>query len=151
MKKLFLDIDGVLNTEKYLRMQAQRCGYKDKSTLQYNFDPIALGNLKQIIEATNANMVISSTWKLNKDNCDNSKEWTELVINLDSVGISDKIFGITPTICNTESFHVRWMEIKQWLQDNNDKDIENFVIIDDEWDMGEYTKQILLGAGVTVG
>jgi hypothetical protein len=140
MKVIFLDIDGVLNTERYLRVQAQKCGYKDQATMQYNFDPVALDNLKEIIEVTNANIVISSTWRLQKDSSEASREWKELIRNFDSIGVSSRIIGVTPTIKNTESLNARWMEIKQWLQDNTDINIEKFVIIDDEWDMGEYTK-----------
>lgn len=139
MKILFLDIDGVLNTERYLRIQAQKLGYRDDFTMQYNFDPVALNNLKEIMEITNAKIVISSTWRINKDNSNNPKEWDELIRNLDTVGIKDRIIDITPTVTNSRGLNIRWMEIKQWLHENKNMDIEGFVIIDDEWDMGEYT------------
>lgn len=140
MKIIFLDIDGVLNTERYLRVQVQKFGYKDLATMQYNFDPVALNNLKEIIETINANIVISSTWRLNRDNNESSKEWSELIRNLDSVGIGDKVIGITPIVTDSKNMPVRWLEIKRWLQENTDINIEEFIIIDDEWEMGEYTE-----------
>lgn len=139
MKVVFLDIDGVLNTERYLRIQAQKNEHMDQASMQYNFDPIALKNLKEIIEITNASIVISSTWRFKKDNIEDPKEWTELMRNLESIGINDKVIGVTPTTIKSEYLSVRWMEIKQWLLENKEKNVEKFVIIDDEWDMGEYT------------
>ena len=64
MKKiLFLDIDGVLVTER-----GQQSQLAVKGTLRDDygalFDPLSVGCLKQIIDATDAEIVISSTWKM---------------------------------------------------------------------------------------
>lgn len=54
MKVIFLDVDGVLNSEKDL-LEA-----KGKSEL---FDrPLAL--LKELVESTKAKIVVSSTWRI---------------------------------------------------------------------------------------
>ena len=61
-KVLFLDIDGVLNTER----QHDRCvneGIAPVDNFGYAFDPIAVINLKKIIDDTGAGIVISSSWK----------------------------------------------------------------------------------------
>lgn len=62
-KIIFLDIDGVLNTER----QHDRCvneGITPVDGFGYAFDPIAVANLKRIVEETGADIVISSSWKL---------------------------------------------------------------------------------------
>jgi hypothetical protein len=59
---IFLDFDGVLNTEQY---QAQLAvdGKPKKDAWGPLFDPRAVGNLRKIIEATGAAIVISSSWR----------------------------------------------------------------------------------------
>lgn len=59
---IFLDFDGVLNTEKYY------CELKSKdlpSDDKYGqlFDPEAVANLRKIIDATDARIVVSSSWR----------------------------------------------------------------------------------------
>ncbi len=59
---IFLDFDGVLNTEKYY------CELKNKelpSNDKYGqlFDPKAVANLRKIIDATEARIVVSSSWR----------------------------------------------------------------------------------------
>ena len=54
MKKIiFLDIDGVLNSETY-----------DKNRTAGAIDPECAKRLNRIIKETNADIVISSSWKL---------------------------------------------------------------------------------------
>ena len=62
MKKiLFLDIDGVLNTQRWHKKMVE--GHAPKDSFGYDFDPEAVANLCRIIEATGAEIVISSSWK----------------------------------------------------------------------------------------
>ena len=135
---IFLDIDGVLSTERYMRVQALRSG---KSTndyeFQFNFDPIATDNLKEIVACTNANIVISSTWRIKRTN--NSILWDELLNNMTKLGLKERIIGTTPIIFKDKRSNNRAIEIQQWLLDNKERDIKRFVIIDDTWDMGEYS------------
>ena len=59
---IFLDFDGVLNTEQY---QA-RLAVESKPTKDAwgpLFDPRAVANLQKIVEATDARIVISSSWR----------------------------------------------------------------------------------------
>ena len=61
-KSLFLDIDGVLNTERdheCCRMN----GMEDSDDYGYLFDPMAVKNLARIVNETGADIVISSSWK----------------------------------------------------------------------------------------
>ena len=56
---IFLDFDGVLNTERYLARLAID-GKPDKDAWGPWFDPRAVTNLRTIIDATGAAIVISS-------------------------------------------------------------------------------------------
>lgn len=63
MKFLFLDIDGVLNTGCYqdLLMKSGQDIIDEEGAL---FDPIAIENLKYIVEKTSAKIVLTSTWRM---------------------------------------------------------------------------------------
>ena len=63
MKKIiFLDFDGVLNTEHYQGLlQYQGKSWQDKYGAF--FDPNAVKQLKRIIDATGADIVVESSWK----------------------------------------------------------------------------------------
>ena len=59
---IFLDFDGVLNTERHFaELKGQGQPFKDK----YGplFDPEAVENMKKIIDATGAQIVASSSWR----------------------------------------------------------------------------------------
>ena len=55
MKIIFLDIDGVLNSKAY---DSKRDWNK-----QTNIDETRLPLIKQIVEATDAKIVLTSTWR----------------------------------------------------------------------------------------
>lgn len=59
---IFLDFDGVLNTEQY---QAQLAidGKPTKDAWGPLFDPRAVANLRKILDATSVGIVISSSWR----------------------------------------------------------------------------------------
>ena len=59
---IFLDFDGVLNTERhYAELKAQGLPYEDK--YGHLFDPESVANLQKIIDATDAHIVVSSSWR----------------------------------------------------------------------------------------
>lgn len=64
MKKiLFLDFDGVLVTDRYWEELVDTGGpLRDSHGAQ--FDPICIENLRRIIDATGADIVAISTWKM---------------------------------------------------------------------------------------
>lgn len=132
MRIIFLDIDGVLNTDRAVKLQTLY--NSDRIT----FDADALKNLKELVEETNAYLVISSTWRIHYGT--DSRLWKELMSNFKEYGIEDRIIDITPVLSEKLNTSVRWKEIETWLVNNKDKEIESFVIIDDEWEMGSYTK-----------
>ena len=129
-KVIFLDIDGVLNTNWWYT-QMDRNTPKDK--YGYAFDPKAVANLKRIVEETGADIVISSSWK-----CLGLTQMEEMWNDRNLPG---KIIGITPNsvsdelllhadIDSMELFHIRGEEIKEWLTKHG-KRVSNYAIIDD--------------------
>lgn len=129
---IFLDIDGVLNTPRFQMIQINNFEC-DAYESQFNFDPICMKNLKELINKTDAYIVISSTWRYDSD----PRYMSEIVNNLKLYGITDRIIGVTPDLSQQyNSRLIRGHEIQQWIQDNKNKYIiDKFVIIDDDNDM----------------
>ena len=118
-KIIFLDIDGVLNTEHYQGLlQYQGKPWQD----EYGafFDPKAVKQLKRIIDATDADIVVESSWKYL--GLDAMKELWE-VRNLPGT-----IIDITPSLLGKN----KGVEIASWLSKYAKQDIR-YVIIDDEY------------------
>ncbi len=108
MKIIFLDIDGVLNVYGTGRDEFG-------STFHKHFED----NLKSIVDATNAKIVISSTWRMNG--------LSEMKRMWEMRDIPGQVIDITP-VMNTD----RGEEISEWLRNNN---VDNYVILDDDSDM----------------
>ena len=130
MKVLFLDIDGVLNSEVFYTKKSQWERYKraedsgytrDERRALANIDKRAVSLLNYIVENTDAEIVISSTWRSDFN----------LPYIMRFVGLKRPYYGITPY---DKSRH-RGTEIQTWLDDygNNVK----YVILDDDSDMLE--------------
>ena len=118
MKKiLFLDFDGVLVTDK-CQMQL----WETKGTLRDEhgvlFDPECVKCLKEIIDATDADIVVSSTWKMDMGLEGILRMWSDR-------GLPGKVIGVTPDI---DPIH-RGDEIAAWLDSYGDDC--SFAIIDD--------------------
>jgi len=132
MNIIFLDIDGVLNTHNHLVKQVEQDGINSYQA-QFNFCPESLTNLKQIVEETNAKIVVSSTWRISYRCAYDDpyrKFWKAIMKNLTSIGMHKRVIGITPSLKDTR---IRGEEIKAWMKDHS---VDNFVIIDDDSDMG---------------
>lgn len=129
MNYLFLDIDGVLNTGRYSDYLVGN-GLCETDADGYLFDPEAVQNLEHIIDATDAKIIITSTWRLDGD-------MQALWRNRDIAG---EVIGITPTLLREKGvgkfrcwFGDRGMEIDKWLQDNATAPYK-YAILDDEDD-----------------
>ncbi len=59
---IFLDFDGVLNTEKYY-CELKSKGLPSDDKYGQLFDPEAVSNLRKIIDVTGARIVVSSSWR----------------------------------------------------------------------------------------
>lgn len=113
-KIIFLDIDGVLN------VLSQE--FDDYGQL---FNPIFVKNLADIIEKTNAKLVISSTWRFSG---------REFIMNMWRYrNLPGEVIDVTPDLGFNDNI-VRGDEIKAWLDKNIDM-VETYCIIDDDEDM----------------
>ena len=127
---IFLDIDGVLNTERW-HSQAIRGELKDE--YGYRFDPIAVENLSRIIEETGAAIVISSSWKC-MGLATMQKMWKDRqlpgkVIDTTPNSVSDE-FLLNVDLNDMDLLSIRGQEIKDWLMTKGGSDC-NYVIFDD--------------------
>lgn len=141
MKIIFLDVDGVLNSEKDLLNNSGDSEIFDR--------PLNL--LKKLVDSTNAKIVISSSWRIGcarsgKESFYGEQLFSVLEKRLSDVGL--KVFDITPII--NEPFVKRGDEIRKWLNDTK-YDIKNFVILDDENDMCEFTSTNLVQTSMETG
>ena len=127
MKLIFLDIDGVLNCAASFTRRGN----------SFPIDDDKVDLLAQIVEATGAEIVLSSTWRSDFDDDMNiiykRSGAPKLVEKLKARGL--KLFGRTPNL-PTE----RGTEIKVWLLEHEDLNIESICILDDDVDMGKLGK-----------
>lgn len=126
MKVIFLDVDGVLNSEPYFDTIPREL----KNVFCENeICKIYVQQLKRIIDKTNAKIVLCSTWRVGKKN--NHPLYLYLVEKLAEFNM--EIYDITEKIDCDRPF-----EIKKYLNKHND--IENFVIVEDDFKKEEYEK-----------
>lgn len=123
---IFLDIDGVLNPKWWN-------GQKPSDKYGVLFDYRAIACLGEIIAKTDAELVISSSWK--------DMGLAELKNMWRDRNLPGKIIGITPDYMSDEMLlnpelselnylYNRGCEIEGWLAQHRD-DVSRYVIIDD--------------------
>lgn len=124
IKIIFVDVDGVFNSETYYRKRAE-----DGDVRPYplsEFDPEAVKQYMRIIQETGANTVISSSWR-------HTDGLRSILKNVGFRG-SPLDFEITPYLGT-----IRGLEIKKYMEGYLDKhpdeEIESYCIIDDDIDM----------------
>ncbi len=134
MKVIFLDFDGVVNSEEYSRLR-RIAGHGEPGSFLYResdeIDPIAVARLNRIIEATGAKVCISSTWRI-------LHKIGELAGFLRTAGFAGEVIGMTPRQSGPSPR--RGNEIAQWIESHNARpmrhgSVEAFVILDDDADM----------------
>ena len=138
---LFLDFDGVLNTERHFaELNGKGLPFKDK----YGplFDPEAVENLKKIIDVTDAQIVASSSWRYIGLE-DLQRMWYERDLPGKVVGVTplhtddDKLLETDLSQLNVITADMfcssRGNEIKAYFEEVLDVDIETqrYVILDD--------------------
>ena len=133
MKVIFLDVDGVLNSE----VSREHDMEKFDNWMEREVSEIHVNNLKKIVEATGAKIVLSSSWRFDHPKATGR----ELIVDplmrvldrkLKAVGLD--IIDVTPDLHGK----IRGLEIQDWL--NKHSDVEGFVILDDDTDMTEEQK-----------
>lgn len=114
---IFLDFDGVMVTDKnQAQLMATNSPLRDEYGAQ--FDPVCVENLRRIIDATGADIVVTSTWKMERGLDGMQRMW-------DARDLPGKVIGVTPDI---DPIH-RGEEIQAWLDAN--QGTVRYAIIDD--------------------
>ena len=141
MKIIFLDIDGVLNnfqTFREIQLEFQLTGIR---RVAIDMDKVLL--LKEIVENTGAKLVLSSGWrkygKMKKDRLvTKNQNLFDIVTTLENSGLN--IYDITPKVRNEN----RELEIRKWLDEHKDLNIESFIVIDDEdFDLSGFSNELV--------
>ena len=154
MKVIFLDIDGVLNSQDWYVYRRDNVAMDSIQSQYpfYEFDPRAVERLNRIVAETGAKIVVSSSWR--------SGETVESLQKLlDSVGFKGEVIGLTPHLwCqkpyeDMDGYRVpRGCEIDWWLDNHGDfqrinwskeeqikyvqsAKVKNYIILDDDSDM----------------
>lgn len=114
MKVLFLDIDGVVNSEETFR--------KDPNAF-FPIDPYLAFLVGKIVLETDCVVVLSSSWRHHDESVDHIEK--KIV----------KIFDRTPSLPRGEDAEYcgRGKEIKAWMDEHDG--IEKYAILDDDPDM----------------
>lgn len=145
MKVLFLDIDGVLNSENWFAYRIY-CVKNNMVNILMNFvdtddrnikhkltmlDDRAITNLNRIVEETGCKVVLSSSWR---SSIESENIFTQNLLKLK--GFKYEIYDVTPRLWFSDFSIRRGEEIKFWLDKESEKhEIESFVILDDDSDM----------------
>jgi hypothetical protein len=126
-KIIFLDIDGVLATDKEFMMSRSKFWGKFKEAeemkIPYPFNPKCVKILNEILIETDADIVLSSDWKYH---------WG--IGGLDGVFKFNKVIKSPIDITIKEDVSMSWIEknrayqIGKYVQDFN---LTNYVVIDD--------------------
>ena len=118
MKVIFLDVDGVLNSQQLF----EKC--EDDQLISVDEDNIK--NLKTIVDATGAKIVLSSSWRYGwAEHSDAVQDWCQILVDI-LAKYDLKIIDKTEYLSSGR----REDEIKDWL-DKCEEKIEGFVILDD--------------------
>lgn len=143
IKVIFLDFDGVLNNNVWIR---ERCAAGDQHLILTDVMPEHVSLLNQIIERSGAKVVISSSWRHHYGLFDNFSRTgrdsgDSLKAILERAGFKGELIGRTPDGWPGIRFseqRLRGKEIQAWLDEWHSMGkprVEAFVILDDSDDM----------------
>lgn len=125
MKIIFLDIDGVLNSQ-FMHTD------KDDEIIKTPGGPLSKRCIEQansLVSETGAKVVLSSTWRTDEG----------IEAYLAEAGLNAEIIGKTPVL--KDRFSLRGNEIHAWIVQNKEligkeyHEYHSFVILDDDSDM----------------
>ena len=125
-KIIFLDIDGVLSP---------RWWNSDKQSDNYGclFDAKAVANLAKIVEETDAEIVISSSWKdmglVELQNMWRDRDLPGKIVDITPDYMSDELL-LKEDSADMDYLYERGSEIQGWVLLHGD-DVSRYVIIDD--------------------
>ncbi len=141
---IFLDVDGVLNNRELFRSLKNQAFPRNHA-----IDPALVARLNEIVAATGADCVLSSSWRYGFDAPD-----FEAVLR--GFGFVGRVVDRTPravaapgSASGILAARIRGDEIQEWLDIN--PGVTAFVILDDESDMGHLVDKLVkteFGAGL---
>lgn len=138
MKVIFLDVDGVLNNKLFFKKR--RIILKENKGIYIpRLDDKNFIALKTLVERTNAKIILSSYWRYyfdknlmpNNNGLHNHGQDLTLKLRKHNLSLKDK------TSTDLTRFQKRGDIIKEYLHTH--EDIDNFVILDDDNIMKEFT------------
>lgn len=128
MKIIFLDVDGVLNSNSFAESMFETEGVRVFH--EDILDKRCIVRLKTIVSRTGAEIVLSSTWR-------RIPEAREHLCNqLAEFGLT--IHSDTPCMGRK-----RGDDISEWFIRHRDLDIESYIILDDDSDMGIHMSHLV--------
>lgn len=130
---IFLDVDGVLNSE--VSREQERENFDN--WMEHEVSEKHIDNLKKIVDATGAQIVLSSSWRFDHPKATGRDFIIDPLMKvldrkLKAVGLD--IIDVTPDLRGK----IRGVEIQDWLDRHSD--VEGFVILDDDTDMTDAQK-----------
>ena len=141
MKVIFLDVDGVLNNQRTFQSMYEH--HQSTGEWLLEVDEEMVGRLANIVSKTNAEIVLSSSWRtgFSYDTCEPLGERAQgLVDILSKYGLS--IYS------RTGHGKDRTDEVEEWLY--NHKDVDSFVILDDDsYDLQKFIGKELVKTSFT--
>jgi len=143
-KLIFLDIDGVLNSDVYTESELYKqatAGMSDAKIMlvahHLHLDPDALNLLNDLVARSGAEVVLSSTWRIKYS----PEEVTEM---LKGRGGNFVVTASTPNLQRRMSeYFTRGQEIAAYLNSLKERP-EAFVILDDRDDMEKLKNNLVL-------
>lgn len=134
MKVIFLDIDGVLNTQDW---HGRMTKDTPRDEFGWVFDPVAVENLGHVVKETGASIIISSSWKFlglaKLREMWKIRNLPGTILDITPNTVSDEVL-LNANLDEMELGVCRGNEIKEWLSRHKGK-VSNYVIIDDFDDM----------------
>lgn len=131
MKVIFLDFDGVLNSQQHIQDVWKHPrgseGFDDDGAM---LSAPLVRRVQKICTATGAAVVLSTSWRI-------ADKFEQLVDWLRERDLSAPVIGKTPRSCAG----YRGEEIRQWLNDN--PGVDAFVILDDGSDMEPFADRLI--------
>ena len=119
---LFLDFDGVLNNDRFLRYQKNHV----QSAEHRLFDPTNIAALVRLVDALAIEtVVVTSTWR-------KERSLDELGAILAREGFHRPAVGLSATVVLGKSFEARGDEIAAWLDDH----APGAYLVLDDFDLG---------------
>ncbi len=147
MKVVFLDIDGVLNTD------STPCPPYEEQRILIPVEAPCIARLNRLLGETGAKVVISSSWR-------KVVSYDQLIPALAAHGVVADVIGETPDLVNDAPWLEAWrqregapivyeriargMEIAEWLRRNAQLNVASFVILDDVADMWTLKDRLVL-------